>query len=142
MKTKKLTIEAQQICLQNVTEVFECLVKRFTEFEENGLFRDEPVLEMEPYNRGYQIKVDAWFDYTKEDADKLPAMFRTPFLHPGTFFQDYLEEGKDASMEFGYISPDQFSGQTTGKANVCTIGQFKAYATAWCEGMKKQIEEL
>ena len=141
MKTKKLTIEAQAICLTAVEEVFEELVKALTALEEDKFFREDPVATLRPYNDGYRIEIEAHINYDNPMYTELPALFYSPFLQPNTFFEDYIQEGKGAYLEYGFMKPDR-QGHSSGRADVVNLGQFKTFATAWVEGMKKQIEEL
>ena len=142
MKIKKLTIEAQQICLQEVTQVFDILANKLAAMEENNLIT-EATISLASYNSGYRIETDYRLNWESEEAREknMPSFIPSSFLQPSTFFEDDMVEGKRAYMEYGNIKKDR-QGHSTGRADVINMGQFKTYAAAWTEGMIKQIEEL
>ena len=150
MKTRKLTIEAQQICLEAAKEVLNYLEIAFADFENDNLFSEEPTLELRPYNAGYEIKIDTCRNYENEAAKSLPAYFSRIHIQPNTFFEDYMEEGKNAKLEYSNFFK-QATGQlhnsvpimtTSGSVGVFNMFQFAKHARNWVALIKREIESI
>ncbi|HDY86988.1 MAG TPA: hypothetical protein ENH82_02600 [bacterium] len=129
MKTKKLIIEAQQICLEAATEVFNFLEIAFTDMEKDECFSEEPTLALKPYNDGYQIVVQAYIDYRKIH------------IQPNNFFEQYMEKGKNARIEYSHFFKGH-DGYTSKQIDVSSIDRFKIYAKQWVELIKREIESI
>ena len=139
MKSEKLIIEAQQICLEAAKEVLNFLEIAFTEMEKDECFSEEVALSLEPYNQGYQIRVQAFVDYTK--YEDLPSYFSNVHIQPNTFFADYMKEGKNARLEYSHFFKGE-NGYTHNQVDVVTMSQFKEFARKWVNLIKKEITNL
>ena len=144
MKSEKLIIEAQQICLEAAKEVLNFLEIAFTDMENAGCFLEEPTLAIKPYNTGYQIKIQAFADYRAIDSrteTKIPAFFNNIHIQPNTFFADYMKEGKNARLEYSHFFKGT-SGYTSGGVDVATMSQFKKFAENWVAIIKLEIDSI
>jgi len=103
-------IKAQGICKNTMFQVQKEVDKLFNDMVKKGL-ADSFTTKIEPWNTGYQLKtkVDTKTLWRKEDRNEISdeiASFAykvagagSLYLQPGTFFDDYFEEGKGAKIE-------------------------------------------
>lgn len=139
MITEKTIIEAQQICLEAAKEVFNFLEIAFTNMEKDECFTEEPTLSLEPYNQGYQIKIQAFTDWRKFDT--LPSYFSNIHIQPNTFFAEYMKEGKGARLEFSQFFKGVTGYQHT-QVDVKTMKQFQYCVNLWVDTIKREIENV
>lgn len=141
MKTQMLVVEAQQICLEYAKEVLNAVEITVQRNEKNGSIKpDTAVIDFSPYNNGYSILLKAEFDWVKCEALVVNSFWHTIYIQPGTFFDEYIEEGKGfATAEWSLPLKDS-SGYVSGRKNVASIDEFRSAARDWARMVKKQIE--
>ena len=71
----------------------------------------------------------------------MPSYFGNIHIQPNTFFAEYLNEGKNARIEFSHFFKG-INGYTHNQLEVINMTQFKSYANAWVLFIKKEIETL
>lgn len=103
-------IKAQGICKNTMFQVQKEVEALYKDMVKKGL-ADSFSTKVEPWNNGYQLKtkVDTKSLWRKEDRNEISdeiASFAykiagggSLYLQPGTFFDDYFEEGKGAKIE-------------------------------------------
>ena len=138
MKTTKVTIEIQQICLKAIKLIFNAMEIFLQRIETENYLCEEPTLILEPYNTGYIIKIDylAW-NYRNKEVEKY-MKFRTHiYLQPCTFFEEYLKDDT-AHLEYSLLTPNK-NGYTSGRTDVGGMDDLKTIARKWAEGLITEI---
>ncbi len=133
--------EAQQICLEVIKEVKNLLEIIVQDYENDGIFDGEPLVILEPYNRGYLLKVEASYDWRKCEEMDAPSFIPQVYIQPGTFFESYLYEGEKARIECSFYKANALGYQTE-DTKISNLTEFKAVAIEWKEKCLHQLKNM
>jgi hypothetical protein len=146
-------IKAQGVCKNTIFQVQKEVEKLYKDMQSKE-YIDSFKTNVEVQNRGYQIKQS--FDYKNLHRDKnifpkeiVEAIYRVIgngylFLQPGTFFEDYFEEGKGANLEGKTfeIDPKQNYKVTYPKYPVTAKNDITKAGKDYLDTIKAQIVEI
>ena len=96
-------IKAQKVCMTAVLEVTDHILPMYEKAIKDGLI-DNIEVEMEVWNRGYQVTIKPIFDWVKvisESTGELACFQRfNVFIQPASFFNSEFSKGR-AKIEAG-----------------------------------------
>jgi len=148
-------IKAQGMCKNTMFQVQKEVENLFKDMVKKGL-ADSFTTKIEPWNNGYQLKtkVDTKSLWRKEDRKEISdeiASFAykiagsgSLYLQPGTFFDDYFEEGKGAKIEghvFEIVSKQSYD-VTYPKWDITNKNDIPKAGKEYLDIIKNQITEI
>lgn len=146
-------IKAQGMCKNTIFQVQKEVEKLYKDMQSKG-YIDSFSTKVEVWNRGYQIKQNfdtktLWRDKDKFSDEITEVIYRVTgngylYLQPGTFFEDYFEEGKGAYIEGKTfeIAPKQNYEVTYPKYPVATKNDITKIGKEYLDTIKTQIAEI